>query len=88
MKKTTFLLMLIMIVSVFSIKAQTATAPANGDGTSGSPYEIATLDNLYWLSQNSTEWDKYYIQTANLNATSTNTWDVGDHDADVISGSW
>jgi hypothetical protein len=48
-----------------------------GAGTIGDPYQIATLANLYWISQNSTEWSKYYIQTANINASSTSTWNGG-----------
>ena len=57
--------------------AQTETAPAAGDGSEGTPYQIATLDNLYWLSQNSSEWGKYFVQTANINASSTSGWDSG-----------
>ncbi|MFA6469868.1 MAG: GLUG motif-containing protein [Bacteroidota bacterium] len=57
--------------------AQTATAPSSGDGTSGNPYQIATLDNLYWITQNNTQWDKYYIQTADIDASSTSGWDSG-----------
>ena len=76
MKKTTILTALFVIMAVFTAKSQTAVQPA-GDGTSGNPYQIATLDNLYWLSQADTAWDKNYIQTANIDATSTNTWDSG-----------
>jgi hypothetical protein len=61
--------------------AQTATAPSNfgdGDGgTSTNPYQIATLDNLYWLTQNSAQWGKYYIQTADIDAASTSGWNAG-----------
>lgn len=32
----------------------------------GAIFLIATWENLYWLSQNSDEWDKHYIQTANI----------------------
>ncbi len=53
---------------------QTSTAPSAGDGTSGNPYQIATLNNLYWITQNSGEWGKYFIQTANINASSTSGW--------------
>ncbi len=55
--------------------AQTATAPSSGDGSSGDPYQIATLNNLYWITQNSGEWDAYYIQTANIDASSSSSWD-------------
>jgi len=57
--------------------AQTATPPTIGDGSIGSPYEITTLDNLYWITQNTTEWDKHYVQTTNIDATSTTSWDSG-----------
>ncbi|MFA6457010.1 MAG: T9SS type A sorting domain-containing protein [Bacteroidota bacterium] len=57
--------------------SQTATAPSAGDGTSGNPYQIAALDNLYWITQNATEWSKFYIQTANIDASSTSGWDAG-----------
>ena len=69
----------IFIVILFSggiINAQTATAPS-GSGTSGDPYLIATLDNLYWVTQNSSSWNKYFLQTADIDASSTSTWDGG-----------
>ena len=37
-----------------------------------------TLDNLYWLSQNSNNWDKYYELASDIDASSTATWDDGD----------
>ena len=76
MKKLTSLFALLLILGCGAM-AQTATAPSVGDGTSGTPYQIATLENLYWLSQNSTEWSKYYIQTANINASASSGWDGG-----------
>ena len=48
-----------------------------GAGTIGDPYQITSLENLYWISQNSTEWSKYYIQNANIDASSTSTWNSG-----------
>jgi len=68
--------LLIMLISVSTLKAQTATPPASGNGTSGNPYQIATLNNLYWLSQSDTAWDKNYIQTADINAGNTRNWDI------------
>jgi len=58
--------------------AQTATKPA-GKGTQAEPYQITTLDNLYWLSVADTAWSAahYYIQTTNIDATGTVTWDSG-----------
>lgn len=57
--------------------AQTAVAPSAGDGSLGDPYQIATLDNLYWITQNSSEWGKHYIQTAAIDASSSSGWDGG-----------
>lgn len=56
--------------------AQTATAPTTGDGTAANPYRIDNLENLYWLSQSSGEWgsDKYFIQTASIDASATANW--------------
>ncbi|MFH1194249.1 MAG: LamG-like jellyroll fold domain-containing protein [bacterium] len=46
-----------------------------GSGTSGDPYLIANLDNLNWLSLNSSKWGSYYKQTADIDASSSSTWD-------------
>ena len=78
MKRTITLFFAISIG--ISSYAQTATPPSIGDGTTGNPYQIATLDNLYWLSQNPPEWDKNYIQVTDIDATTSNSWAVGDHD--------
>ena len=83
MKKTLILLTLIFIFTG-ALFSQTATHPSAGDGSEGSPYEIATLDNLYWLTQQEGNsdgtglyWSRNYIQTADIDASSTNTWDGG-----------
>lgn len=57
--------------------SQTATPPTNGNGTLASPYEIETLENLYWISSISANWDKYYIQVADIDASETSTWFSG-----------
>jgi hypothetical protein len=74
-----FILLCLAFTCSNSLMAQTATPPSSGDGSSGNPYQIATLDNLYWLSQTTSVWDAdiYFIQTANINASATSTWDSG-----------
>lgn len=71
------LLTILVIISSSSF-AQTATAPLFGDGSSGNPYQISTWQNLYWISQNSSMWGQYFIQTANINladaSPAINTW--------------
>ncbi|MBP6672326.1 MAG: T9SS type A sorting domain-containing protein [Bacteroidetes bacterium] len=79
--KNTPILLTIIIMLMIEAYAQTATPPSNfgdGDGgTSANPYEIASLDNLYWLSQNSAQWGKYYMQSADIDAASTSGWHAG-----------
>ncbi|MEI6143338.1 MAG: hypothetical protein WCP85_28935 [Mariniphaga sp.] len=67
--KTKLLLALTLIFAVVQLTAQTSI-PISGSGTSCSPYQIATLDNLYWLIQKSASCSKYFSQTADIDATS------------------
>ena len=73
--KTRLFTILLTVLSFSLSFGQTATAPASGDGSAGSPYQIATLDNLYWIIQNSGEWSKNFEQTGDIDATSTSGWD-------------
>ncbi len=80
MKNYIIFLKIITIISFFTganILGQTSTPPSNGDGSEANPYQIATLDNLYWLSQTDTVWNKFFIQTTDINAASTSNWDGG-----------
>ncbi|HOZ29950.1 MAG TPA: T9SS type A sorting domain-containing protein, partial [Bacteroidales bacterium] len=58
------------------LSAQTPVVPA-GSGTENDPYQIATLDNLYWMSITSSSWDKYFEQTNDINANFTSAWNSG-----------
>jgi hypothetical protein len=73
-----FIALLFMLLAAPRLTAQTVVAPS-GSGTAGDPYLIATLNNLYWITQNSSEWatGKVYKQTANIDASTTSTWDGG-----------
>lgn len=77
MKGSEFLFLIVMIFSCISLTAQEAIPPAVGSGTENDPYEIATLSNLYWISQHIDSWDKHYIQTADIDATETAFWPTG-----------
>ena len=70
------ILLIIGLCLTLVLQAQTSTAPS-GSGTSSDPYQIASLDNLYWISQNSSSWSSYFLQTADIDASSTSTWDSG-----------
>ncbi len=71
MKK--LLLIFVCLISQL-LFGQTATAPSSGDGTSGDPYQITSLENLYWIGENSSRWGYYYIQTADIDASETASW--------------
>ena len=74
MKTIAFILLCFAWPFPYIMPAQTATQPA-GSGTAFDPYQIANLENLYWVTQNSSSWDKCFIQTANINASATAAWD-------------
>lgn len=80
---------MILILALFSsgLISQTAIAPASGDGSTANPYEIATLENLYWIAasddvvpdpEQSVRWMSNYVQTANINAAETIDWFTGE----------
>ena len=73
--KKLLLLNLIFLLLSWSLNAQTPL-PA-GSGTVEDPYQIATLDDLYWLSTNSSVWNKNFIQTADIDASATADWPDG-----------
>ena len=76
-KNGRFVLILVLLMP-FAVNgvAQTSTAPS-GSGTEGDPYLIANLENLYWLTQNSSDWDGHYKQTTNISAATSSNWDSG-----------
>ena len=82
----------ILIIALVSLATTPATAEtpvagsyAGGDGTEGNPYQISTLAELRLLSETEADWvaDTYFILTADIDATDTNTWNIGDHDDKV-----
>ncbi|MFA4838218.1 MAG: hypothetical protein WC703_01915 [Candidatus Neomarinimicrobiota bacterium] len=68
---------LIVCAVVFSLSGAFAGTYSGGAGTSGSPYQIANLNDLLELSNTSGDWvaGKYFIQTADIDASSTNSGD-------------
>lgn len=59
--------------------SQIAVAPSYGDGTISNPYQITTWQNLYWITQSIDRWDDHYVQTADIDLSTTipviTTWD-------------
>ncbi|MDA9361514.1 BspA family leucine-rich repeat surface protein, partial [Flavobacteriaceae bacterium] len=54
-----------------------AEAPASGNGSISSPYQINSFSNLLWISEESSRWDKNYIQIADIDASTTSYLDNG-----------
>ena len=80
---------ILLIVLSFTL-SYGQTAPVNGDGSSGNPYQIATFDNLLWIQADISRWDKHYIQTADILADpyGSENWDrIGDA-GDPFTGSY
>ncbi len=83
--RVTFFLTICLVAAASFVFAQTAEEPSNygtpDAGTDTKPYQIATWQNLYWLSQNSDYWDDHFIQIANIDlGTASPTiqeWDEG-----------
>jgi hypothetical protein len=73
--KKLLLFLTLCLISTIATWAQTATAPT-GSGTEGDPCKRSSHENLSWLSQKSSNWGKYYEQTADINASATSTWDI------------
>jgi hypothetical protein len=76
------LLITLFYLSFTLAYAQTATPPA-GSGTASDPYQIASLNNLYWLAADdavvavpdrTTRWSAHYIQTQDIDASATSSW--------------
>lgn len=74
--KSFFLLLSCITLFYSQSFAQTAIKPS-GTGSDVDPYLIESLSNLYWVSTNSIEWNKHFLQTKDIDATECKTWKSG-----------
>ena len=72
MKKIFTHILLVIVAGVLVSVPVWAQSYSGGSGTSGDPYQIADTTDLKYLSEHSTEWGKYFIQTADIYFTSDN----------------
>ncbi len=49
-----------------------------GSGTEANPFRVSGIMDLWWLSTNSDLWDKHFVQTTDLDLSSTREWNDGD----------
>ncbi len=73
----------IFMLLTFVLVGQTAIAPSAGNGSSASPYQISSLENLYWITaanaevpepNQSVRWSSHYIQTTDIDASDSAPW--------------
>ncbi len=50
---------------------------SGGNGSTSSPYQISTLNDLKLLSESPQYWSKSFVQTQNIDATETKDWNNG-----------
>ncbi len=58
--------LLVAAIGLFLSAALWAQSYSGGSGTAGNPYQISSKADLKYLSENSGEWSKYFIQTADI----------------------
>jgi len=76
MSSTKLLVTVLLFTAVITspLYSQTAVAPSAGDGSAGNPYQISTLENLYWIAVDGIRWGYSYVQTADIDAGETKDW--------------
>ena len=77
------IMILVLSYACAWVMAQTAIAPAAGNGSNNNPYQIASLENLFWIAASNdivpspsqgSRWSSFYIQLADIDASSTANW--------------
>ena len=48
--------------------------PPQGTGTESNPFLIENLGNLLWVALSPDQWDKFYLQTTDIDASETSEW--------------
>ncbi|MBN2612966.1 MAG: T9SS type A sorting domain-containing protein [Bacteroidales bacterium] len=76
-KSFIFFLLFLFVSNVLNSLAQTPAPPSAGDGSAGNPYQINSIENFHWLRQNVSEYNKYFLQTADIDASPTSGWNAG-----------
>jgi len=74
MSKKLIIAGVVLIFCTGFLFSQTAVAPSSGDGSEENPYQISSLENLFWISEDASRWANHYIQTADINALGTISW--------------
>ncbi|MCC5927231.1 MAG: T9SS type A sorting domain-containing protein [Bacteroidetes bacterium] len=65
-----------LMLCTLSVHAQVATAPP-GSGTDKAPFEISTIEHLYWVTQNENTWADHFVLTSDINLSASLDWEDG-----------
>jgi hypothetical protein len=68
--------LLLLFIAAFTFLLADGIQPV-GEGDEADPYQIESLENLLWMGTNQEAMDKYYIQTADIDALETVNWNDG-----------
>jgi len=85
LSKSILLLGLLFPIGSFASAAAPVAVHPAGIGTAEDPFQIDSLPNLYWLSQDSTVWGGviangttypgyFFVQTSDIDASATSGW--------------
>jgi len=55
-----------------------AEPPSAGTGSNNDPYEIASIENLFWIFMNRHYWDQHFVQSVDLDLSDTVNWFDGE----------
>ncbi|MEA1979927.1 MAG: GLUG motif-containing protein [candidate division Zixibacteria bacterium] len=67
---------LISLILMLTVSVVFAGTYSGGSGSSADPYQIANFDDLVELSDSTNDWDSCFIQTANIDASDSDTMNV------------
>jgi hypothetical protein len=81
MLKRLFYLSIIVSYTTATGYSQSFTNP-QGQGSMSNPYEITSIEDLYWVAMSVNAWNssmegRYFVQTQNIDAAATRTWNSG-----------
>ena len=68
-----------------TLNIKNGIAPS-GSGNAESPYLIGTFENLIWIGEDSTRWNKHYLQIKNIDASPTKYWNDIETDNSIFEG--
>ncbi len=70
------LLVIFSITTTISAETVKASSYAGGDGTKASPFQISNLAELRRLSETPSDWDKHFIQVADIDLSDSKNWNA------------